>query len=98
MLTYRQRDARRAIMLSASHGNFVRDRSCLCLRGVRRARGGATDRLWSHGRFAQPASRPGYGERSLLFRNAMLELLWVESAEEAQGDNVRRLGLWERWS
>jgi hypothetical protein len=43
---------------------------------------------------------PGQGtaNRRFFFRNAMLELLWVESAEEAQGDNVRRLGLWERWS
>jgi hypothetical protein len=28
----------------------------------------------------------------------MLELLWVEGPQEARSDEVRRLGLWERWS
>jgi hypothetical protein len=43
---------------------------------------------------------PGQGtaNRRFFFRNAMLELLWVDSEEDARSDRVRRLGLWERWS
>jgi hypothetical protein len=43
---------------------------------------------------------PGQGSanRRFFFRNAMLELLWVEDAAEAQSEVVRPLGLWERWS
>src|ERR1700759_3284416 len=43
---------------------------------------------------------PGQGtaNRRFFFENAMLELLWVEDAEEARSEAVRRLALWERWS
>jgi hypothetical protein len=43
---------------------------------------------------------PGQGtaNRRFFFNNAMLELLWVENAHEAQSAGVRRLRLWERWS
>jgi hypothetical protein len=43
---------------------------------------------------------PGQGtaNRRVFFENAMLELLWVEDAEEARSEEVRRLGFWERWS
>jgi hypothetical protein len=43
---------------------------------------------------------PGQGtaNRRFFFENAMLELLWVENSEEARSEEVRRLGLWERWS
>ncbi len=36
--------------------------------------------------------------RRFFFRNAMLELLWVENEAEVRGDAVRRTQLWEHWS
>jgi hypothetical protein len=47
-----------------------------------------------------PNHHPGQGtaNRRFFFENAMLELLWVENPEEARNGDVRRLGLWERWS
>jgi hypothetical protein len=45
---------------------------------------------------------PGQGtvNRRFFFANAMLELVWVEDATEAQSEAVaaRRLHLWERWA
>jgi hypothetical protein len=48
----------------------------------------------------QPNRHPGQGTacRRFFFANAYLELLWVDSPEEAQGDLVRPLRLWERSS
>jgi Glyoxalase-like domain len=43
-------------------------------------------------------SGQGTANRRFFFENAMLELLWVEHPEEARSEDVRRLGLWERWS
>jgi len=45
-------------------------------------------------------SHPGQGtaNRRFFFLNAYLEFLWVEQAAEAQSDDVRPTGLWERWS
>jgi hypothetical protein len=45
-------------------------------------------------------SHPGQGtvNRRFFFRNAYLELLWIENFEEAQRPEVRRTQLWERWS
>ncbi|HLM54582.1 MAG TPA: VOC family protein [Pyrinomonadaceae bacterium] len=42
---------------------------------------------------------PGQGTacRRLFFHNAYLELLWVHNEEEARGEAVRPLRLWERW-
>jgi hypothetical protein len=40
----------------------------------------------------------GTANRRFFFRNAMLELLWVDDPAEAQSNLVRRTGLWERWS
>ncbi len=42
---------------------------------------------------------PGQGttNRRFFFRNAMLELLWVNDAAEAQSEAIRRTHLWERW-
>jgi len=47
-----------------------------------------------------PNRHPGQGtaNRRFFFRNAMLELLWVEDAEEAQSEQTRDTRLWERWS
>jgi hypothetical protein len=47
-----------------------------------------------------PNQHPGQGTacRRFFFRNAYLELLWVEYTAEAQSNLVRRTGLWERWS
>jgi hypothetical protein len=47
-----------------------------------------------------PNTHPGQGTacRRFFFDNAYLELLWVDDAEEAQGDLVIRTGLWTRWS
>ena len=36
--------------------------------------------------------------RRFFFRNAMLELVWVENQGEVRGDAVRRTHLWEHWS
>ena len=43
---------------------------------------------------------PGQGtaNRRFFFHNAMLELLWVHSAEEAQSESIARTHLWERWA
>src|SRR5258707_573236 len=43
---------------------------------------------------------PGQGTacRRFFFANAYLELLWVEDPAEAQGEVVRPLRLWGRWS
>lgn len=48
----------------------------------------------------QPNRHPGQGTacRRFFFANAYLELLWVESPEEAQGPLASPLRLWERWS
>src|SRR5437660_490407 len=48
-----------------------------------------------------PANRhPGQGtaNRRFFFANAMIELLWVSDAGEAQSELARRTLLWERWS
>src|SRR5215475_4921008 len=47
-----------------------------------------------------PNHHPGQGtaNRRFFFENAMLELLWVDDAEEVQREGIRRLALWERWS
>jgi hypothetical protein len=44
-------------------------------------------------------SHPGQGtvNRRFFFRNAYLELLWVEGYDEAQAGEPRRTGLWDRW-
>lgn len=43
---------------------------------------------------------PGQGtaNRRFDFANAMIELLWVSDAKEAQSQSARRTLLWERWS
>ncbi len=48
-----------------------------------------------------PSDRhPGQGtaNRRFAFANAMIELLWVSDAGEAQSQSTRRTLLWERWS
>ena len=47
-----------------------------------------------------PSQHPGQGtaNRRFAFVNAMIELLWVSDAKEAQSDGARRTLLWERWS
>src|SRR5258707_15698256 len=47
-----------------------------------------------------PNRHPGQGtaNRRFAFANAMIELLWVDEAEEAQSECSRRTQLWERWS
>lgn len=49
-----------------------------------------------------PNRHPGQGtvNRRFFFANAMLELIWVEDAAEAQSEAepARRLHLWERWA
>jgi hypothetical protein len=47
-----------------------------------------------------PNQHPGQGTacRRFPFANAMIELLWVSDAGEAQSDSARRTLLWERWS
>jgi hypothetical protein len=48
----------------------------------------------------RPNRHPGQGTacRRFFLANAYLELLWVEDHAEAQGELVRPLRLWERWS
>jgi len=47
-----------------------------------------------------PNQHPGQGTacRRFFFRNAMLELLWVEDAAAARSEQTRRTRLWERCS
>ena len=47
-----------------------------------------------------PNQHPGQGtaNRRFAFANAMIELLWVSDAREAQSQSTRRTLLWERWS
>jgi hypothetical protein len=47
-----------------------------------------------------PNQHPGQGTacRRFSFANAMIELLWVNDAGEAQNECTRRTLLWERWS
>jgi Glyoxalase-like domain len=47
-----------------------------------------------------PNRHPGQGtaNRCFAFSNAMIELLWVSDAWEAQSEDSRRTLLWERWS
>jgi hypothetical protein len=40
----------------------------------------------------------GTANRRFGFANAMIELLWVSDAREAQSQSTRRTLLWERWS
>lgn len=43
-------------------------------------------------------SGQGTANRRFAFANAMIELLWVSDAREAQNQNTARTLLWERWS
>ena len=47
-----------------------------------------------------PNQHPGQGtaNRRFDFVNAMIELVWVSDAKEAQSPRARRTLLWERWS
>jgi hypothetical protein len=47
-----------------------------------------------------PNQHPGQGtaNRRFAFANAMIELLWVNDAQEAQSERSRSTLLWERWS
>jgi Glyoxalase-like domain len=47
-----------------------------------------------------PNQHPGQGtaNRRFAFANAMIELLWVNDAQEAQSERSRSILLWERWS
>ncbi len=59
------------------------------------------ERLTALGLTEGPPNRhPGQGTecRRFFFANAYLELLWVNDPEEALGEVVRPLHLWERWS
>jgi hypothetical protein len=51
-------------------------------------------------REGQSNTHPGQGtaNRRFFFRNAMLELLWVEDPREAQSEGTAVTRLWERWS
>src|ERR1700733_6480839 len=60
----------------------------------------AADQLRDFGlQEGSPNRHPGQGTacRRFFFQNAMLELLWVEDAAEAQSDQTRRTRLWDRW-
>jgi hypothetical protein len=47
-----------------------------------------------------PNQHPGQGtaNRRFAFTNAMIELIWMNDAAEAQSQTTRRTMLWERWS
>jgi hypothetical protein len=58
------------------------------------------DRLVSFGLVeGSPNTHPGQGtaNRRFFFHNAMLELLWVDDAQEARSAQIARTRLWERW-
>jgi len=48
----------------------------------------------------RPNQHPGQGtaNRRFAFVNAMIELIWISDASEAQSQSARRTLLWERWS
>src|SRR5690349_6519033 len=48
----------------------------------------------------EPNTHPRQGTacRRFVFANAFLELVWVSNPAEAQAEQTRRLGLWERWA
>jgi hypothetical protein len=59
------------------------------------------DKLVQFGLYEGPPNQhPGQGtaNRRFAFANAMIELLWVSDAKEAQSQSTRRTLLWERWS
>lgn len=59
------------------------------------------DALLARGLHEGPGnSHPGQGtvNRRFFFRNAYLELLWVENFTEAQSPEARRTQLWDRWT
>jgi hypothetical protein len=61
----------------------------------------AADRLLQFGLTGgSPNRHPGQGTacRRFFFRNAMLEMLWLEDNTEAQNEQTRRTKLWERCS
>jgi len=47
-----------------------------------------------------PNQHPGQGtaNRRFAFVNAMIELIWISDASEAQSQSARRTLLWERWA
>jgi Glyoxalase-like domain len=47
-----------------------------------------------------PSQHPGQGtaNRRFSFANAMIELIWISDAQEAQSPSTKRTLLWERWS
>jgi Glyoxalase-like domain len=47
-----------------------------------------------------PNHHPGQGtaNRRFAFVNAMIELIWISDASEAQSQSARRTLLWERWA
>jgi len=47
-----------------------------------------------------PNTHPGQGtaNRRFYFRNAMLELVWVEHEDETRSPIVAPTNLWERWT
>ena len=47
-----------------------------------------------------PNQHPGQGtaNRRFSFVNAMIELIWISDASDAQSQSARRTLLWERWS
>lgn len=61
----------------------------------------AADHLISFGLVEGTSNtHPGQGtaNRRFFFHNAMLELLWVQDAEEAKSEPIRPTRLWERWT
>jgi hypothetical protein len=66
------------------------------------AQGGPeAERLVEFGLHEGPSNRhlgQGTANRRFAFGNAMIELLWVSDAQEAQSERSRRTLLWERWS
>jgi hypothetical protein len=75
---------------------FVLDHAFVCVA----AGGPEGERLVRFGLTEGPPNRhPGQGtaNRRFFFRNAMLELLWVEDEAEATSALVARTRLWERW-
>ena len=58
------------------------------------------EKLVQFGLHEGPSNRhPGQGTacRRFSFSNAMIELLWVSDAREAQNQATKRTSLWERW-
>ena len=59
-------------------------------------RRGSTGPVWADRRAVEYTSRPGHSQPPVLFRQCLLELLWVHDSVEAQSEATAPTHLWNR--